>query len=84
MSLRLKEKRHQNTVASISPLAEKFDIVSNNHVSTGKCDFSVCDRKFSFWANLVKKKKKTNCQLKLKFGIPANWSMQNSMTLFLF
>ena len=35
--------------------AEKFNIVNNDHGRTYKCDFSVSDWKFLFWANLVKK-----------------------------
>ena len=33
--------------------AEKFNTVSNNHGRTHECDFSVSDRKYRFWANLV-------------------------------
>ena len=59
---------------------ETFNIVSNDHGRMHKCDFSVFERKYPFWANLVKKNK--NCQSKLKFGIKTNSNMQNSMVLF--
>ena len=48
------------------PHVEKFNIVSNDHGRTHKNVFSVFDRKFTFWANSVKKN--LNCQFKLKFG----------------
>ena len=35
--------------------AEKFNIVSNDHGRTRKCDFPVSDRKYPFWANLLQK-----------------------------
>ena len=38
-------------------LKEKFNIVSNDHGRTHKCNFSVFDRKFYFYGNLVKKVK---------------------------
>ena len=38
--------------------AEKFNVVSNDHERTHKCDFSVFDQKYPF----------QNCQFKLKFG----------------
>ena len=44
----------------------KVNIVSNDHGRTHKCDFSDFGRKYPFWANLVKKKR--NCQRNLKFG----------------
>ena len=46
-----------------------------------KCDFSVFDRKFAFWANLVQKEYR-NCQFKLKFGTLTNSTMQNSIGVF--
>ena len=39
----------------VGPRAEKFDIVSNDHGFTQKCDFSVLDQKYSLWANFVQK-----------------------------
>ena len=33
--------------------AERFNIVRNNHGRTHKCDFSVSNRKYLFWENLV-------------------------------
>ena len=44
------EKRHQNTVG---PRVEKFNIVSNNHGLTQKCNFSLLDWENLFWGNLV-------------------------------
>ena len=63
----------------LSNLAENFNIVSNDHGRTHKCDFSVFFQKFSFWTNLDKNK---NCQFKLKFGTCTNLNMQNSMFTF--
>ena len=57
---------------------EKFIIVSSDHGRTHKCNFSVFDRKFPVWANLVKKYQ--NCQFKLKCG---NLNTQNGDVLFL-
>ena len=42
--------------------------------------FSVLDRNYAIWANLVKKNQ--NCQFKLKFGTDSN--MQNSMVMLTF
>ena len=62
------------------PHAEKFNIVSNDHGRTHKCDFSVFDRKFP----LVKfSNKNQNCQFKLKFGNQTNSNMMKSMVLFI-
>ena len=36
-----------------APHAEKFNIVSNDHGRTHKCDFSVSGREYLFWASLV-------------------------------
>ena len=38
-------KRHEITVVSAGLSAEKFNIASNDHGRTQKCDFSVLDRK---------------------------------------
>ena len=35
--------------------AEKFNIVSNDHGRSHKCDISVSDRKYHFWAHLAQK-----------------------------
>ena len=43
---------------SVGTRSEKFNIVSNDHGRTHKCDFSVFDQKYLFWANLFKTKKK--------------------------
>ena len=67
---------------SVGPLVEKFNMVSNDHGRMHKCDFSVFDRKFPFWANLVKKIQ--NCQFKLKFDTQPNSNMQNSVVVFTF
>ena len=40
---------------SVGSRAEMFNIVSIDHGRTHKCDFSVFNRKFPFWENLVKK-----------------------------
>ena len=65
---------------SVGPRAEKFNIVSNNHGRTHKCDFSIFDRRFLLWANLVKKKQ--NCQFKLKLGTETISNIQNSVVVF--
>ena len=57
---------------STGPFMEKFIIVSSDHGRTHKCNFSVFNRKFPVWANLVKKYQ--NCQFKLKCG---NLNTQN-------
>ena len=44
-----------NTFVSIGPLAEKFNIVSNDHGHTQRCEFSVLDRNHLFGANLAQK-----------------------------
>ena len=67
---------------SVSLRAEKFNIVSNDHERTQKCDLSFFDRKLPLWANLVKKHQ--NCQFKLKFGASTNLNMQNLMLEFTF
>ena len=67
---------------SVGPRAEKFNIVSQNHGRTHKCDFYVFDQKFPFWENLVKKNQ--NCRFKLKFGAYTNSNMQNSMVMLTF
>ena len=59
---------------SVSPRAEKFNIVSDDHGPTHKCNFSVFDQKFSYWANLVKKIQ--NCQFKLKFDA---WNISHKL-----
>ena len=59
-------RRRDNTVVSVGPRTEKFNIVSNNHGCTHKCDISVFDQKYSFWVILVKKN--NNCHCKLTFG----------------
>ena len=38
-------------MASVGPHAEKFNIVSNDHVRTR--DFPASDQKYPFWANVV-------------------------------
>ena len=37
------------------PCTRKFNIVSKDHGCTQKCDFPIFDRKYPFWANLLKK-----------------------------
>ena len=69
------QKYRSNTVVSIGPCAEKFNVVTNDHGYMHKCDFSVFDQKYPFRANLVKKSKK--CQFKLRFRTMTNSNMQN-------
>ena len=38
---------------SVGLRAEKFNIVSNDHGRSQKCNFSILVRKYSFWGNLV-------------------------------
>ena len=40
---------------SVGSRAGKFNIVSNNHGHTEKCDFFALVRKYHFWENLVQK-----------------------------
>ena len=67
---------------SVGSRAERFNIVSNDHGRKHKCDFSVLERKFPFWENLVKKNQ--DCQLKLKFGTLTDSNIQNSMVILAF
>ena len=67
---------------SVGPRAEKFNVVSNDHGRTHKCNLSVVDQKCPFWTNLIKKTNKQNCRFKLKFGTYTNLNMQNSMVVF--
>ena len=39
----------------VLPRAEKFNIVSNGHGRMQKLDFSILDRIYTFWVNLVQK-----------------------------
>ena len=78
-----RRRRDIKIALCLSAPAEKFNVVSNDHGRTHKCDFSVSDRKYPFCANLVKKKN-PNCQFKLKFGTFTNSNMQSSMALFIF
>ena len=48
---------------SASSCAENFNILSNDHGCTYKCDFSVFGWKFPFWANLVKKTKQKKIKI---------------------
>ena len=53
-----------NTVVSVGPHVEKFNIVSIDHGSMHNCDFSDCK-----YPSLGKfGPKYQNCQFKLKFG----------------
>ena len=47
------------------PRAEKFNIVSNDHGRTQKCDFSDLGRKYPFWPYLVQKIKIVSLSWKL-------------------
>ena len=62
--LSLRERERHYTVVSVAPCAEKFNIVSNDNGCTHKCDFSVFNLKYPFWANLVKKKKEKKKKIK--------------------
>ena len=68
---------------SAGPLAEKFNLVSNDHGWTHKWDFSVFNWKFLFWASLVKKIKVVNWTWNL---VPSetNFNKQNSVVMFTF
>ena len=50
-----RRRRDFKKLLSVSPCAEKFNIVSNDNGCTQKCDFSIFDHKHAFWANLVQK-----------------------------
>ena len=45
----------KNTVVSVSPRTEKFDVVSTNHGHAQSWTFSVLDWKHLFWPNLAQK-----------------------------
>ena len=68
---------------SAGPLAEKFNLVSNDHGWTHKWDFSVFNWKFLFWASLVKKIKVVNWTWNL---VPSetNFNKQNSVVMVTF
>ena len=51
---------------SVGPRTENFIIVSDDNEHTRKCDFSVLDRKYPFWANLVQKIKTVNLNWNLE------------------
>ena len=53
LSLRLNREETLKYRCVCRPPAEKFHIVSNDHVRTHKCDFSVSNREYPFWGNLV-------------------------------
>ena len=54
LSLQLKGEE-TFAVVSVGPCTEKFNVVSNDHGHSQKCGFSVLDRKYPFWRNLVQK-----------------------------
>ena len=72
----------KNTVLSVGAHAEKFNIVSNDHGRTHKCDFSVFHQKYPFLGKYSPKNQ--NSQFKLKLGTKTNSNMQNSIVLFTF
>ena len=47
-------RRRDIAVVSVGTRAEEFNIVSNDHGRTHKCDFSVFDRRFCFWPKKMK------------------------------
>ena len=51
---------------SVGPRTEKFNIASNDHGHTQKCNFSVLDWKYSFLGKCGPKNQ--TCQFKLKIG----------------
>ena len=61
-----------------APCVEKFNLASNDHGGLQKCNFSVLDLKFSFWAKLVQKIKIAS------FGTWVNLSIQNCKVMFNF
>ena len=63
MSLRLEG---ENNVVSVGPRAEKFNIVSNDHGGTHKCDYYRFQPEIPFLGKFGPKNE--NCQFKLKFG----------------
>ena len=67
---------------SVGPRSEKFNIVSNDHGRTRKCNFSVFDWKYHFLGKFDPKTQ--NCQFKLEFGSKTNSNMQNSTAIFTF
>ena len=76
-----KEQRHYNTVVSVGPPSEKFNIVSNDHGHTQKCNFCVSNGKTNFTDHdtpdtlsglrdsvLVYKMHDCYCTIRKKFG----------------
>ena len=61
---------------------QKFNIVSNDHGHTQKCDFSVLDWKYPFLGKFGPKIQ--NCLFKVKYGTLTNSNMQNQMVIFTF
>ena len=59
-----------------------FNIVSNDHGCTHKCNFSVFDRKCRFWANLVKKIKTVNVNWNLVLRLIRVCRIQSGCSLF--
>ena len=55
LSLRLEEEDILKYRCVCRSRAEKFNIVSNDHGRPHKCDISVSDRKYHFWAHLAQK-----------------------------
>ena len=55
-------------------------MVSNDHGRTQKCDFSLLDLIYPFWANL----ENPNRHFQLKFGTGTNSNMHKSMVMFIF
>ena len=69
------------TVVFVGPRAEKFS-TSDEHGYMRKFDFSVLDRKYPFWSNLVQKI--TIVSLNSHLVPRINSSMQNSMMSLIF
>ena len=60
MSLQIEGEEALKNRCVCDTRAEKFNIISNNHGRTRKCNFSVSDCKYRFWANLVQNIKKVS------------------------
>ena len=72
----------ENTVLFVGRYVQKFNIVSNDHGHTQKCDFFVLDWKYPFLGKFGPKIQ--NCLFKVKYGTLTNSNMQNQMVIFTF
>ena len=67
-----------------APVWKKFNIVSNDHGRTKKCDFPVLDRKYPFRANLVQEIKIVSLNWNFVPGLIWTCKIQWWCSLFLF